>query len=757
MKKRFLKLNKDNQGVALLSVMIVLTVALLLATVVLEVTYNSLLARRSGKNSNVNFYEAEVAVSNVENTLQSISAYSANQTATASEKNFVEIAETILLQSANITDNTKVDNADNYGKIADYLFSQMDLETRKVLGYNNGTTRLETGDTDGSSAKFEVEKITADRKIGGSINVKVRFKYEGKNKNGVSNGYLTDISTELIINDTSDRSNPSGLPAASYSAFAGGGADYYNGDSLSGPQMLNSFTQEGNVYIGKKANTSEAMSVDGTMVLLEGMNIFINGDVNLKDHAGLVFAATPKQTKTDDGKTVTENPKTTIRGKIYLDDSSFLTITNGCELVCEDIVLKSNNTSIFDPNGPSYVSFTGYNSQAQNSGKAYYGMFPFPYSKISELKGKKGQSSNNMDWWDKKTGGCVLYREVDSAGKEYSYVVEYTTKKNAQGKDVEGFYKAGTNEQIKDILVNHDAQIKGHEATMNIWTSNDKTYEVDSEFASLCNVPVLEYICRHVGNVDRGVRSFANIEIDGTKVMNISSEFNYDNPTLLKLEDGSGASLMTYTNLAIDNLDISNDSSNKPYKGLLPEATGDYVPVSGLSSNKFPKMTMFYGRNVGRGEVIHCDNTHLYVFCTYDSYIVHPSCGDYFAGLYMTSDKVSFQINGEGNTVAYSISELMDQDEAFAESIPDVLKEMQYTTSLQNCWFNTSTSEGISSKAIKEKYLHQIYSIGSLNSVFINGLPSILEVSDNSGNSIIKTINNQKNFDYVMVQNWVTN
>ena len=56
------KIQKDNRGIALVSVMVLLTVCMLLATVIIEITYSSMISRRVNTRSDNNFYSAESAV-----------------------------------------------------------------------------------------------------------------------------------------------------------------------------------------------------------------------------------------------------------------------------------------------------------------------------------------------------------------------------------------------------------------------------------------------------------------------------------------------------------------------------------------------------------------------------------------------------------------------------------------------------------------------------------------------------------------------
>jgi len=761
-----MKLRNNNKGVALISVMIVAMIAMILATVVLELTYNSLLSRRVNSRSNKNFYEAEFAVNNVETTLQAVSAYAASMATTDSSKTFSQHAAEAILKSSSLS-STDITASANYSAIADYFFSQMDEDVKKVLGYNNGTTRLLSNDP--STAKFEITGIKQEPGQGGSVTFTVHFKYEGKDSNGNNNGFLTDITTDLVINDVTDRSNPTNFALGSYSMFAGSGATFYNGSSDLSNGQIASFTQEGNAYIGTIDGSADALTIEQMILIFDGMNVFVNGDIRVTNHGGIMFSAMPKK----DSEGNTSKPLITIRGTIYLDDTSVLSIAQGCNIVCEDIKVYISQVgeyvSVFDG-----VAYSSYVADGTNTVTEYPGMFPYMKDDKAEVFAKT-PLNYHTDWYSKKTSGCIVYHEgIEQEDGSYlggkSYVI-------VPSGDHKNFHKAGDEEMVSvGMTLNCDNQLQGAEAVTNVWDFNDQQFTCDAELASILNVPLLKWQNQQGSNISRDKTQKIAHDTDET--------IDYNNPVFVNNSSG-GNSVLVYpiqsvnkegprtSDASLNKFTDKSAFSDYDYEDYASKFTsiknGDYANVeTEIKSTIIPEITknqvmVLVSQN---GLTVQPNNSIKFI-CTYGNPIVQFNGGESFVGLYISGEHLSYSTMAKGNSISYSILALADADPTFKESLKNLLNELQFTTNYDSSYFRSvqksgdrylpnGNSQGTFNALGYEGYRYA-YAMGSMNSLFYGGFPSLLEVPDTDQISQYVSMNQKSNYDYVMVQNWKTN
>ena len=136
------KFKRDNRGIALVSVMVLLTVCMLMATVIVEITYSSMLSRRINTRADNNFYSAESAVDDLEAVVQSLAVQAVLdlETPAYSSLSFVDAAESRVITAAKgsgytITSTKFVNFSESeFESLSKYMFDQLDYDIKKVLG-----------------------------------------------------------------------------------------------------------------------------------------------------------------------------------------------------------------------------------------------------------------------------------------------------------------------------------------------------------------------------------------------------------------------------------------------------------------------------------------------------------------------------------------------------------------------------------------------------------------------------------------------
>jgi cell division GTPase FtsZ len=104
----------------------------MIATVVLQLTYRSLLSRGVNKKSDDNFYSSESALDDIETVLQNIAVNSINSVQSDSSGNttFINAAQAALVNVTGASDVSSLDNT----QISEYIFNQLDSDTKAILG-----------------------------------------------------------------------------------------------------------------------------------------------------------------------------------------------------------------------------------------------------------------------------------------------------------------------------------------------------------------------------------------------------------------------------------------------------------------------------------------------------------------------------------------------------------------------------------------------------------------------------------------------
>lgn len=710
-KKAFLH---DNGGVALISVMVVAMVCMLVATVVLQLTYTALLSRKVNKASNSNFYSAESAVDSMETVLQSIAVYSTERLKLDTSKEFIDVAADVLYTSAGTS--ASADPAAANAAISEYIFRNIDESYQKILCKkdSDGVPIMTEGRYTYDGSKFWVSAIQKKEGDGsttkGTLTVTINMNYENEK------GYLTNISTDLVMNDVTHRTPASAYSLGSYSMFTGGGATFKGndvGNTNGGHYYLNVFVQEGNAYIGAMRDEApKALDIYQTGVIFDGNRVIINGDVYLRDHASLIFAGS----SVTDASGNTKKTEVDVRGTIYIDSSSVLVVGDGVDLMTKDIKLDngSEQWSVFEAGKDSYI-------KCPDGVTTTFPTKIYPYMEtLEQMKAglptshvfdEHGASSNTL-------GGCILF----STGGNCS-VVEYNGGK---------WYKKGTT-AVVDATINHESTFIP-QALATFWAYDGTKQSVDAELIKFVNCPVL-YWQKNFG--------------DG-------AAFNMRQPVYL----GSGTPAITKGTLRYeaDTPDytfgktsfISGINSDYIYDNWTSLGGGSYTAATSFNflDTDMNRCNFILG-NVS--EVVHANKTEvLWANQWQDANVQVPS--DSYVGTVISASKGVYSIQGSGASVGYSV--LLGNAEGSGDGLDKLVNQYKYVGFIQTSILNKS---GNGSRYVLTTEWNNFYSLGLLDSLYVGGLESFKNSDDSDDVGGDVTINVTNMYDFISQENWQSN
>ena len=378
------KFTKDNQGVALITVVIGVMFCLLLTSTMLRVSLLGLQSRSINNQVSDTFYDAENVVDTIRLNLQNTAARAWTTTSNDATSSYNFVAETYRL----ITGKAYVAT----GNLS------LTSTTDKATAISNLTANAIQGGTVtdiGDIVRFNGET----GKLEGITIKDVQIKYENPKTKMVS--YVkTDITIRAPLYASKKK-----FPLASYSMFAGSGATIWNAQNFSrndgngqlsrvqeftGSTRFNNMNQfgfweqEGNVYIGYGPKTQNGLmlSASGTptiynnghsadalvisdreTVIFTGENIVINGNIIVSRDSNIQF----------------EGENVEVRGRILLGPNCHLIVSTSTILNCQDIrFFNSNNDVQGDKEGKSVVkqsytkteNFTTYAKRPYDAWKA---------------------------------------------------------------------------------------------------------------------------------------------------------------------------------------------------------------------------------------------------------------------------------------------------------------------------------------------------------------------------------------------------
>lgn len=384
--RRTRKNQRDDRGVALISVMICVTLCFLLSATIMRVSFLSFLQKSVKKASVSAFYSNEAYMDDLREGMQEVAARAIVATASTTSNKSQAFINNVASQISNAS-STKA-----------FLESLLDK--------TNG----------GGRVKIKSAGVAVKENNGKELVIKdVVIEYESfeGNDSAASNGYYSEIKTDIRFRAPYYEVSEGGGAGGTYSMFAGSGAFVATGQANPGDNQLGNFEQRGNVYIGydQGDNRNSSSTVDGKLVVskaaaltvkqgmsyyMSGESIIINGDVYVDNKSSLIFAPykdyvyefdTNGNIKKEGGvkKTKVANQTVIVRGTIYLASNCHLVVSNRTSLTCKDIVV--GGTSVQDSNysWPSASSING---------------LPIITSSTDRQRRKD---------WDQKTAGIGVY------------------------------------------------------------------------------------------------------------------------------------------------------------------------------------------------------------------------------------------------------------------------------------------------------------------------------------------------------------
>lgn len=729
------RVSDNNSGIAMVSVMIMVTVCLMIATVVLQLTYRSLLSRGVNKKSDDNFYSSESALDDIETVLQNIAINSINSVQSDSSGNttFINAAQAALVNVTGASDVSSLDNT----QISEYIFNQLDSDTKAILG-----SAVEAGGTTTyvyDSSKFQVKAVNVRDTDNTGTETKQALVFNVYLNYVDENGYRTELTTDLAMNDITDVSSPRNYALGSYSVFSGGGASFTGNDT--GNHTRSVYLQEGNAYMGMMTACAPAsMTVSQTNVVFDGSKVFFNGDVYIGDDAAVFFVGEKQSVTGSDGKATTSYPEVVVRGTIYLSTKGLLVIGEDVRLWAYDIVLVdggmtggdlstpsaskfTNSWSVFDTNNVSYVNVSqdSYNfmypfteSQAEDNGTK------ISVTKSENLKNKKYDyvSDDWNDSSDKKTSGCIMgYKNGKETVLEYK---EYTTK---DGKTSEGWFYKGTDTMFGGNIGKSESMVP--EALASVYCCDGTTKQVDATLATFINLDVLYWQGVYGENFD----TTYYLGDDLTTKKDESYSYTKDGIEY-HFNEVSTIDNITYSNMK-DNIAAQGLRNNTSLLGI-SSLLG--IPINGLS--------VYTGSN-GGSFLNDSDTNNCVTYCMmWGSYGFTSNPGNIF-GLNISASKVSYSAEGKGTVTAYSLQNVYSEDPTSGQRIIDVLK------GINTIKLNDNSIKGLNSD--------EVYALGMADSVIKGGIETLFDVQSGNGGSSSVKINSSNMYDFISVENWQKN
>ncbi len=383
---------RNNQGIALITVVIGVMFCLLLSSTMLRVSLLGLQSRGTNNEVSNTFYDAESVIDTIRLNLQHTAAEAWATTSNDTDSsNFVKKTYQ-LLTGATYPVSSNIDvNAATKTMIA------AKLQTNAVSGgqvLSIGELKAEYSETG---------------KLEGLTIKDVNVKYTDP-KTGMVSYVKTDITVRAPIYASSKS-----FPLGSYSMFAGAGATLSNANGYGNknPNQMGFMEQEGNVYIGydrwyDEKNADALVINNRETFILTGENVVINGNVLVTDHSALQIT----------GKDIE------IRGKIILGPNCHLIVGKNSNIKCQDVRFCANDADV-KYNSTNYKSLAG-KQIAMTSGlktynglpRDYYNANPItsnPYysndTSIVYIDGTKGYDASIMNGTVKSQTGAVLSNE----------------------------------------------------------------------------------------------------------------------------------------------------------------------------------------------------------------------------------------------------------------------------------------------------------------------------------------------------------
>ncbi|MBO4653232.1 MAG: hypothetical protein J5649_07965 [Lachnospiraceae bacterium] len=332
------RLQSDDRGIALISVMICVMLCFLLSATIMRISLLSYLQKGIGKQSTSTFYENESFVDDIKLGVQQKVAVAFAESSSTSQTAFISNFKSKLLTdgvaagaSATATDKEKLEAA-----------------LKSYISNSNPTLKIVslTVDGDGSGNCF------VDDGEGEVVIKNVRIEYTDDSKGG----YVSNIKTDIRIRSPFYITTTTSTQTSRYSMIAGGGTSALSADSqdtilqvagsyYSGYNCTNARTNAGYTVDANGVATATAIEIGGNTLLYftesdsekaervasgtETNSLVLNGDMIIKGNAKVVLM----------GGTVV------VRGTIYLQGNGKLIVDKETTLICRDIQFTKGVTT----------------------------------------------------------------------------------------------------------------------------------------------------------------------------------------------------------------------------------------------------------------------------------------------------------------------------------------------------------------------------------------------------------------------------
>lgn len=439
----------DNRGVALVSVLIVITLCLLLSGAIMQVSYMALLSRNVSTASANNFYDAESVVDDIKIELQTVAAAALKVSGSDNTTAYIDTVYNTLITPGSGSTAT----------------SSQEILLENLASYVDLSGALVTLDT-----SLSIDELLV--KGSNSLVIKgVTVEYTD------SNGYYSVITTDIKVNAPYYASSEK-TSLGSYSSLVGSGAVMYSEESYQNKKP-GYMIQEGNVYFGTMTDSSLALWLRNYVTLeMEGDNVVINGDICIDDYSILKL---------------TGSGAVEVRGTIYLNNHSHLVIGSDTYLLCKDIVVDgkyaAGNTTSGYYNYGAYVN-GALSGQYVNlvSGTAYSQYIPYQYDPINNYKEELVPGISDLP------SSIMIYDKVDSncynlmtQGTDFSY------QKVGGAETIIFELVSGTSNSSQNKGIYFDATVTPN-PKIDFTSYNGTTYKVDDQIYEFLNVSYLTYI-----------------------------------------------------------------------------------------------------------------------------------------------------------------------------------------------------------------------------------------------------------------------
>lgn len=349
-----MEISKDNHGMALVSVIIIITLISIMAGALLQASYMAYSRKVVERRSTENFYSAESVVDTIKSVVQNCVSEAVSEAQTSDEA-FAKAAFAALLNM----DKTTITSS-SYANVDDPAVQALkNLLWKNIIKDSNGNAKTDESFYNGYETTTIQAALTALDEggnggafdiLGDDQNHAVVVEESGIRIKNVyikfvnNEGYTAEITTDIVVNAPVYASSIT-VPVGTYSMFAGNGATISaardSGSMSNQPSaskiQADAFTyihQEGNVYVGTGDDgialllSNGGNKQGGGVASFGGTNIVVNGDIKITDGNTLIFT----------GGNGLETTYIEVKGDIILEKGGTLLLPQNCQLICRSIL-----------------------------------------------------------------------------------------------------------------------------------------------------------------------------------------------------------------------------------------------------------------------------------------------------------------------------------------------------------------------------------------------------------------------------------